>query len=505
MATDAIPPKKLKKLPFKPTALGRAASSISKDAGSDDYDVTKLFSRSREMAPALHAEEEERWRRKQTKLKKEIEKSRRSAEKRPIDDDGDEEEHGSPSASQSTEKASAGGSQRRDARGDGHQEDGISQTGEEDEEPPRYNPALCAIFANSFSTVDINISCSSLVTPPSSKRARLDKSWSSKWSPGATSLSQSSAPDSPSPRRSRRLAELPPSESPGVRSANEVASSAICIDSDDDEVESARPSQSSTNVKIRDVEPVEDDIVEEEEEFAEYVQRAKEQRARDLSRDLDFDCDDKAVKVHVSSQIDGTRDCLVIVKYDKSLKDIRKSWFQTQAKFDISLPPGFTMSDSILTWCSAPVYSHTSLRDLAIRPCGSGKVTAPSSNRDGISPDGTVVLMRIHTPEGFRQFEEEKRRKRETQDFSDDEECELPESSTETLKINLAARDLEPAELKVQPETTVDTVITTYRAIQKIPSSRQITLWFDGEMLEDYITMRDADIDNLDTIEVHIK
>ncbi|CAH0016155.1 unnamed protein product [Clonostachys rhizophaga] len=504
MATDAIPPKKLKKLPFKPTALGRAASSRSKDPESDDYDVTKLFSRSREMAPALHAEEEERWKRKQYKLKKELEKSRLSAEKRPIDDD-DDEEHGSPGASQPTEKASASGSQKRDARGDRHQEDSFSQADEEDEEAPRYGPALCAIFACSFSTVDIDISCGSLVTPPSSKRVRLDKSWSSKLSPGATSLSQSSVPESPSPRRSKRLAELPPSESPEVESTREVASSPICIESDDDEVEIARPSQSSTNVKIDDEEPVEDDIIEEEEEFAEYVQRAKEQRARDLSRDLDFDCDDKAVKVHVSSQIHGTRDCLVIVKYDKSLKDIRKSWFQTQAKFDISLPPGFTMSDSILTWCGAPVYSHTSLRDLAIRPCGSGKVTAPSSNRDGVSPDGTVVLMRIHTPDGFRIFEEEKRRKREADDFSDDEERELPESEAETLTINLAARDLEPAELKVQPETTVDTVITTYRAIQNIPSSRQVTLWFDGEMLEDYITMKDADIDDLDTIEVHIK
>ncbi|CAI6095817.1 unnamed protein product [Clonostachys chloroleuca] len=483
MATDAIPPKKLKKLPFKPTALGRATSSRSKDPESDDYDVTKLFSRSKEMAPALHAEEEERWKRKQDKLKRELEKSRLSAEKRPIDDDDDdEEEHSSPSASQATKTAPASGSQKRDARGDRHQEDSISQADEEDEEAP-----------------------SSLVTPPSSKRLRLDKSWSSKLSPGATPLSQSSVPESPSPRRSRRLAELPPSESPEVESTREVASSPICIESDDDEVESARPSQSSTNVKIDDEEPVEDDIIEEEEEFAEYVQRAKEQRARDLSRDLDFDCDDKAVKVHVSSQIDGTRDCLVIVKYDKSLKDIRKSWFQTQAKFDISLPPGFTMSDSILTWCGAPVYSHTSLRDLAIRPCGSGKVTAPSSNRDGISPDGTVVLMRIHTPEGFRIFEEEKRRKREAHDFSDDEADELPESEAETLTINLAARDLDPAELKVQPETTVDTVITTYRAIQNIPSSRQITLWFDGEMLEDYITMKDADIDDLDTIEVHIK
>ncbi|VUC33102.1 unnamed protein product [Clonostachys rosea] len=479
MATDAIPPKKLKKLPFKPTALGRAASSKGKDPESDDYDVTKLFSRSREMAPALHAEEEERWKRKQDKLKRDAEKARLSAEKRPVDDDNDEE-HSSPSASQATERASASGSQKRNAQGDGYEEDRISQTGEEDEGAP-----------------------SSLVTPPSSKRMRRDKS--SKWTPGATSASQSSSSDSPSPRRSRRLAELPPSESPDVESAPEVAPSTICIDSDDDEVKIAIPSQASTNMKVYDAEPVEDNIIEEEEEFAEYVQRAKEQRARDLSRDLDFDCDDKAVKVHVSSQIDGTRDCLVIVKYDKSLKDIRKSWFQTQAKFDINLPLGFTMSDSILTWCGAPVYSHTSLRDLAIRPCGSGKVTAPSSNRDGISPDGAVVLMRIHTPEGFKQFEEEKRRKRESHDFSDDEAYELPESEAETLKINLAARDLEPAELKVQPDTTVDTVITTYRAIQKMPSSRQITLWFDGEMLEDHMTMKDADIDDLDTIEVHIK
>jgi|UniRef100_A0A8H7NLV4 hypothetical protein len=60
--------------------------------------------------------------------------------------------------------------------------------------------------------------------------------------------------------------------------------------------------------------------------------------------------------------------------------------------------------------------------------------------------------MRIHTPEGFRIFEEEKRRKREAHDFSDDEADESPESEAETLTINLAARDLEPVPGAVPPK-----------------------------------------------------
>lgn len=64
-AAGPAPPKK-KKLPFKPTAIGRTAPRPSPAAqGKEDEDDLALFRRSREMAPIVAADRERMLRKKQ--------------------------------------------------------------------------------------------------------------------------------------------------------------------------------------------------------------------------------------------------------------------------------------------------------------------------------------------------------------------------------------------------------------------------------------------------------
>jgi hypothetical protein len=104
---DAVP-KPVRKLPFKPTALGRSraaprpsssAESDGKGKGkqkatdSDEDDDLALFRRSREMAPRIAADRERRLAK--AKRQKEGEEQRRAfyGEKRPLEEDGGSE-HG---------------------------------------------------------------------------------------------------------------------------------------------------------------------------------------------------------------------------------------------------------------------------------------------------------------------------------------------------------------------------------------------------------------------------
>jgi hypothetical protein len=68
----------------------------------------------------------------------------------------------------------------------------------------------------------------------------------------------------------------------------------------------------------------------------------------------------------------------------------------------------------------------------------------------------------------------------------------------------LKGRDVEPLACKILPETTVETLISYFRQQRNVGSDKQVSLWWDGERLEEHVEMKDAEIEAQDTIEVHI-
>jgi hypothetical protein len=135
---DAVP-KPVRKLPFKPTALGRSravprpsssADSDGKGKGkqkatdSDEDDDLALFRRSREMAPRIAADRERRLAK--AKRQKEEEEKRRSftGEKRPLQEE-DDSEHG---ASQARPASPALGSIADDTEGGLANEEALGST-----------------------------------------------------------------------------------------------------------------------------------------------------------------------------------------------------------------------------------------------------------------------------------------------------------------------------------------------------------------------------------------
>lgn len=180
----------------------------------------------------------------------------------------------------------------------------------------------------------------------------------------------------------------------------------------------------------------------------------------------------------------------------------------------LDIGPG---EEIIMTWRRKKVYMVDTLRSLGIESLGDGRVAAAggSGRRDGgLRNDATRVHMEVWTPKMFQEMEKEEdlRRRRDAgevseadDDAGDDAVQEPP--PPEKIRVILKARDLEAVKLTARPETTVETLITGFRTQRagQVDAEKEVLLRWDGEALEEHVTMEDAGIEDMDTIEVHIK
>ena len=277
--------------------------------------------------------------------------------------------------------------------------------------------------------------------------------------------------------------------SPAAPTSHDVVAIDVDVNDATDATEASQP-HSSQQTESRAAEE------EEEEEFAEYIRKAEE-----ASRDSQVAA---GVSILITSSIEGSKHCYFKLRTDQPFAKIRTAWLAFQAKWG-QITPGDT-ADIILTWRRNRVYAYSTLHSLGIRPYGDRVVTETSS-RKGLNPDGTKVHMEMWTLDAFKQWEEEeeRRRKVEAGELSEEDEAGQPEEPEVKLKVILRARDLEEVGLTVRPGTTVETLVTGFKARRELGPDKDVTLWFDGEKMEEHVTIEEAEIDDMDNIEVHIK
>ncbi|KAH0499123.1 hypothetical protein TgHK011_006339 [Trichoderma gracile] len=517
----AAAPVRKKKLPFKPTALRNVApaskpASTAEDGkkgeGDDDDDGLDLFRQSREMERIVAAERERKLNKKKQKEAEEERHMSDMAEKQLLESD----EHHEEDAAVPPSKSSAGF---------------------EDAQATPVDDSL-ALDGDGFSR--------ELVTPPPSKRSRRDSDEGSKSSKrrrsAAEPMEDDPFHDSPAQRSTRSNSNLhTPSKRPQRTST--TPSGAQLIDLDDSVSESESGSDDGVDAEYQNVSTAappsaqqrEDSVEfvgsgilsgdilsptpksqiaadmeeEDDDEFDEYVRKAEAQRARD--KDMMQLDSEKAVEkaaaaqIMVQSSIPGTKPACIKYLFNKPLRLIRDSWIALQRRKGVQLPIA-SDNDIVLTWQQKRVYTNSTLLSLGIRPQGDGKIIADEYSKGGLLEGRTKIALEAWTAEGFRQWEEEEemRLRREAGELSE-EEPEEPEEKRKKLRIKLVAKGMDVVKLSVLPETTVETLIIGFRTQRSVASDKDVSIWFDGERLEEHQTMEDADIDEMDTLEVHIK
>ncbi|TFB05791.1 hypothetical protein CCMA1212_001941 [Trichoderma ghanense] len=516
----AAAPVRKKKLPFKPTALRNVApaskpASTAEDGkkreGDDDDDGLDLFRQSREMERIVAAERERRLNKKKQKQAEEERRLSDMADKQLLESDENREEDATVLPAKSS-------------RGPGEAQ---------------------ATPVDDSLTLDGDGFSRELVTPPPSKRSRRDSDQGSRSSKRRRSIAQplEDEPfrDSPAQRSTRSVSSL---HTPSKRSqrASVTTSGAPLIDLDsasesesesdngvdaeDNNASAAAPpsaQQREDSVEFVGSGAISGDLLspaprsqdtaemeEEDDEFAEYVRKAEAQRARDKDM-MQLDSEravqkDAAADIMVQSNIPGTKTACIRYQFNRPLRLIRDSWIALQTRKGVQLPIS-SDNDIVLTWQQKRVYTYSTLLSLGIRPQGDGKLIADEYSKGGLLDGRTKVALEAWTEEGFRQWEseEEMRLKREAGELSDEEPAQKPEEKRAKLRIKLVARDLEVVKLSVLPETTVETLVIGFRTQRNVASDKDVSIWFDGERLEEHQTMEDAGIDEMDTLEVHIK
>lgn len=326
-------------------------------------------------------------------------------------------------------------------------------------------------------------------------------------------------------------------------------------DDDDDDVEE--------DLQIIDVPPEADD---EPDEFEEYVRRARE-RAEERERqaklkleresqakdsqetkaagqgsagagdDSDGDSresvlDDVVVKILVTSEIPHSRPKLFERRFHAPLGLVRDTWAVNQKP----PVPRERVPQIFLTWKGNRIYGTTTCANLGIRvesvedrTGNKGKLGnvagagyAHSKHGSGLHEGG--LHLEAWTEELYQEYLKRKERERlrllgQLDDEDDDDGApdtgargsEDPdgggrdEGEATTRVILKAAKDYEPLRFKVRAHTTIDEMITTFRISRKVPDDKDVSLFFDGEKLDGEMAVKDTEIEDMDSLEVHVK
>ncbi|KAI1504292.1 hypothetical protein F5X99DRAFT_406011 [Biscogniauxia marginata] len=222
------------------------------------------------------------------------------------------------------------------------------------------------------------------------------------------------------------------------------------------------------------------------------------------------------VEMLVGSCLDGIKPISFKVRTRQPLKVMFDTWLEQQDKRKIL--PRALLQDMFFTWKGNRVYPHTTLETLNIRPDAAGQLyPAWRSGQDGFH-NRNKVYFEAWTKELYAecQREKERERKHELGEWDDDDDAAgdaeqgqaagaSDPDGEKRVRVIFRAKDLPPRNATLRSNTTVAMMIKVVRKLAKVPADKTVELHFDGEILEEDMTVEEADIGDMESVEVHIR
>ncbi|KAI1421005.1 hypothetical protein F5Y12DRAFT_69119 [Xylaria sp. FL1777] len=192
--------------------------------------------------------------------------------------------------------------------------------------------------------------------------------------------------------------------------------------------------------------------------------------------------------------------------------------------------PHKVISELVFTWRGDRVYYTTKLETLGIHPRGhDGRLHDDThSGRNG--PDGYVgrdkVYFEAWTPgeyEENQQKQERERKRREMGEWWDEgdaanskdnndgqmagaeAEANASQKEDDRVKVIFKARDMPPRNVTLRKYSTVAHMIKAFRKLTGLGEDKHVEIRWDGEVLDLETTVEEADIADMDSVEVHIR
>ncbi|KAK7753259.1 hypothetical protein SLS62_004778 [Diatrype stigma] len=257
--------------------------------------------------------------------------------------------------------------------------------------------------------------------------------------------------------------------------------------------------------------------------------------------------EESAVQILISSALEGIHPIVFKRRLHQPLAVVHSTWVEQQVVKGAPVPRA-VLQDMFFTWRGDKVYQTTTLETLGIRPVGGSggdshggaAVSLYPTPRYGEPdpPEGYYGRDKVHFEAWTQSLYEEYLRRRERERrrargelVSDDEDDEDGDGGAEDgeagvvagadgkqrhrtaskepqeklVKIILKARGMDPEHVKARPSTAIATLALVFKRLKKLAPEANVELHWDGEVLDPSSTVEDAEIEDLDSIEVHIK
>ena len=220
-------------------------------------------------------------------------------------------------------------------------------------------------------------------------------------------------------------------------------------------------------------------------------QKASEEEVRD-------------VVVQVISRIPGAAEALSNInkkhirckmKYHGEIKIVKETWCKAVRGGGFNIEA----ADIFLTWRDNRLYNSTTMQSLGIKFIGSSRYYAgDTANLSGFTEDRKNVLVEAWTDEAYKKYKEELEQeiRRERGEAIEPKERSLTPVQEAKIKITIRSKQGEPVKVSVPKSGTVADLVAKFRAKRHIAPDVKVTIVFDGEKLQDHLSLEDAEIDD---------
>ncbi|KAK1759165.1 ubiquitin-2 like Rad60 SUMO-like-domain-containing protein [Echria macrotheca] len=293
----------------------------------------------------------------------------------------------------------------------------------------------------------------------------------------------------------------------------------IMIIEDDEETKETKP-------KIDDDDDDDEDFMSKESELPDELQswiiKAQEAAAQQQNNTV--------IHVIVMSHMAHSRPLRVASRLNKTINPILQAWVGQQLNAGINVPNEI-IPQLFMTWKGNKVYNHSTLASLGVKVDAAGNLIVDSRDGSGFVKGGSGLLMEVWTDELYRAHMEAKRQleqdnnnnnflppptnrggvKHETNNHigtADPNDDEAPSPAKKKgVKVVLKAKDQEPLKMTVYDDTAVSKLIASFAEKRTIPPGKSVSIYFDGEKLDEDSCVLDADLDHdeINQMEVHIR
>ncbi|KAI0974567.1 hypothetical protein F4678DRAFT_423197 [Xylaria arbuscula] len=190
--------------------------------------------------------------------------------------------------------------------------------------------------------------------------------------------------------------------------------------------------------------------------------------------------------------------------------------------------PHQLITDLVFSWRGDRVYQTTKLETLGIRPRGHDGRLHDNKHSGRNGPEGYVgkdkVYFEAWTPEEYeenQQKQERERKRRDLGEWWDEDDTTTGKGSMndgqvvgedaslqkedDRVKVIFKARDMPPRNVTLRKYSTVAHMIKAFRKLAGLGEDKHIEIRWDGEVLDLETTVEEADIGDMDSVEVHIR